>query len=79
MSVKMKFSSKVYHARINHGLKQHEVAEAVSISNRWLQRIEKGEVLPGSITMLRLIIFLELDVEDLRQEVGLLVPVPHVR
>ena len=79
MSIKMKFSSKVYHARVERGLKQHEVAEAVSISNRWLQKIEKGEVMPGSVTMLRLIIFLELDIKDLRKEVGLIVPVPHVR
>lgn len=75
MSINTTFSSKVYHARTDHGFTQQQVAEAVSISVRWFQKIEKGTVLPGSLVMLRLIIFLELDVEDFRKEVGLLVPV----
>ena len=74
MSVKYKFSSKLFHARTKHGLTQQKVAESVSISERWYQRIEKGEYLPGSLVMLRLILLLDIDIEDLREEVGLIVP-----
>lgn len=73
-----KFSSTVYHARINLGYTQKEVAEAISVTVRWYQRVEKGEKFPGSISLLRLILFLHINIEDLREEVGLVVPVRTV-
>lgn len=45
------------------------------VSVRWYQRIEKGERIPSSIVLLRLILFLDIDVESLREEVDLCVPV----
>lgn len=75
MPINCKFSTEVYHARDELGYTQRQVAEAVSISVRWYQRVEKGEMLPGSVVMLRLILFLHLDVERFREEVGLLVPI----
>lgn len=74
MPINSKFSTEVYHARDSFGYTQREVAEAVSVSVRWYQRVEKGEKLPGSVVMLRLILLFHLDVEKFREEVGLLVP-----
>ena len=48
MNLKLKFSKAIYHARIELGYTQEEVAEAVSISKRWYQKIESGEKLPGA-------------------------------
>lgn len=74
-----KFSTELYHARGEKGYTQREVAEAVSISVRWYQRVEKGERLPSSLVMLRLIIFLDLNIENFKEEVGIVVPVLHNR
>lgn len=74
MSINYKFSSKLFHARTKHGLTQQKVAESVSISERWYQRLEKGENLPSALVMLRLILLLNIDIEDLREEVGLIAP-----
>ena len=76
MPFNSKFSAEVYHARDAKGFTQKQVAEAVSISVRWYQRVEKGEKLPSALTMLRLILFLELNVEEFREEAGLLVSLP---
>ena len=75
MPIYYKFSTAVYHARDEKGYTQSQVAEAVSISVRWYQRLERGESLPSAIVMLRLILFLELDVEKFREEVGIIVPI----
>lgn len=71
MPIRSKFSSAVYHARMERGYTQWQVAEAISVTVRWYQRVEKGEKLPGTIAMLRLILLLDIDVEQLREEVGL--------
>ena len=73
-----KFSSIVYHSRINLGYTQKEVAEAISVTVRWYQRVEKGEKFPGGIALLRLLLFLNIDIEELREEVGLVVPIRTV-
>ena len=75
MKVLSKFSAELYHARYEKGYTQREVAEAVSISVRWYQRVEKGERLPSSLVMMRLIIFLNLDIKKLEEEVGIIVPI----
>ena len=79
MHVHFKFSGKLLEARLAQGYTQREVADAVSVTVRWYQRVEKGEKFPGSLVLLRLILFLHLDVEDFRGEVGLIDPIPTVR
>lgn len=68
MSVNFKFSSCLYHKRIERGYTQDQVAEAVKISSRWYQKIEKGETLPGTIIFLRLIKLFDIDVDDFLSE-----------
>lgn len=46
MPINSKLSSLIYHARIKHGYTQKQVADAVSVSVRWYQRIEKGRKNP---------------------------------
>ena len=75
MSLKSAFSTQILHARSERRLTQAQVAEAVCIFVRWYQKIEKGIALPNSEILLRLILFLQLDVEVFREEVGLRVPV----
>ena len=75
MSLKSAFSTQILHARSERRLTQAQVAEAVCISVRWYQKIEKGIALPNSEILLQLILFLQLDVEVFREEVGLRVPV----
>lgn len=70
-----KFANMILDARLDKGLTQNEVAEAISVSTRWYQMLESGDKLPGSLTLLRLIFFLELDITELGKEVGLVVPV----
>ena len=77
--MKEKFSSVVFHARRNLGFKQSEVAEAVSISIRWYQKIESGKCFPGSFTLIRIVLFLHIDMEEFREEAGLVVPVRSIR
>lgn len=79
MSIKIEFSKKVYYARKRMGLSQDQLAEAVSASKRWIQKIEKGSVLPGGLIMIRLIIFLDLDIKDMEDIAGVVKPVPFVR
>lgn len=58
-------------ARKQKHLTQEEVAEAVSISVRWYQKLEQGLFLPSAKVMLRLIFLLDLDIEPLRAECDL--------
>lgn len=71
MSLKLDFGHAVYQARTNFGWTQEEVAEAICISVRWYQKIEKGEYLPGATVMLRLIILLEIDTAQFNEKVGI--------
>lgn len=79
MSLSFKFANLILNARLDAGLTQSEVAQAVSVSTRWIQRIEAGEKLPGTLTMLRLILFFDLDIEELRKEIGLIEPISDNR
>lgn len=72
MSLKSLFALEASRARTKLGLTQQQVAEAISISVRWYQCIEAGSFLPGSTVMLRLILLLQLDVEEFREEAGIL-------
>lgn len=71
MPLYSKFASSLYHSRTDLGFTQNEVAQAVSISLRWYQRIEKGERLPGSAVLIRLVLLLHIDLEHCREEVTL--------
>lgn len=75
MPIRSKFSSQVYHGRIAQGMTQSQVAERLSVSVRWYQRVEKGEKLPGTIVALRLMQLFHFSADDLGEEVGLIVPV----
>lgn len=78
MSLKNGFAKKVYYGRTEKKYTQDQLAEIVSVSTRWIQEIEGG-VIPGGLTTLKLIIALDLDVTDLREEVDLHVPVSNIR
>ena len=78
MSINHKFSKSVYLARTSLGYTQEQLAEAVSVSVRWIQKIENEARMPGSVTMLRIILFLNLDIEKFREEVGIFEPISPV-
>lgn len=67
--LKFKFASLILNARLDSGLTQSQVAEAVGISVRWLQRAESGQRLPGSLILLRLIKFFNIDISEINEEV----------
>ena len=79
MKLKSQFSSSLLKARTELGYTQSEVAEAVSVSTRWYQKIESGERLPGTVTAITLMVFLNIEVKDLREAVNFVVPVRHVQ
>ena len=75
----LKFATAAFKARTGLGYTQREVAEAISISVRWYQKLESGQKLPGSVTLVRLVLFLHIDMEEFREEAGLIVPVHSVQ
>lgn len=75
MELQMKFARSLYHSRTSLGYTQNAVAHAVSISVRWYQRIEKGERLPSATVLIRLVLLLGIDLEDCREEAGLIDPI----
>lgn len=79
MTFETAFAKAILKARKEQGYTQSEVAEAVSVTVRWYQKLESGRRLPGTLTALRLILFLQLDVEELREAVGLVVPISSGR
>lgn len=78
MKIASKFASLLFEARTSFGYTQDHVAEGVSISVRWYQKIESGRNLPGSLILIRLVLFLDIDMEKLREEAGLIVPLHSV-
>lgn len=78
VTLKLTFSGAVLQKRKALGLTQEDVADAVSISVRWFQLIEKGVRLPSFIVALRLIALLDLDVTTFLKVVNIRVPV-HTR
>lgn len=79
MKIASKFASLLLKARTYFGYTQEHVAESVSISVRWYQKIESGSKFPSAIVLIRLVLFLKIDIEDLREEAGLSVPLHSVR
>ncbi len=68
MSLSTSFGRLLREARREKHLTQENVAEAVFISVRWYQKLERGAFLPSAKVMLRLILLLDLDIEPLRAE-----------
>ena len=66
MSIIFRFAGAIYHARHDRGLTQEEAAEALNISTRWYQKIERGQVLPGTKLALRIIAFFEIEGSKLK-------------
>ena len=77
MKMAYKFASVLLKARTELGYTQGEVVEAVSVSIRWYQKIESGRRFPGSVVLVRLVLFLNIDLEELRDVAGLVVPVRY--
>lgn len=66
MNMKLRLSQLLQRSRMEQGYTQREVAEAVSVSVRWYQKMEAGSKMPSSVTLIRLVLFLSIDMEDLR-------------
>ena len=66
MSLKKRLSHDIFHARTE--LTQQQAADAVFISLREYQKIEKGDILPGTEIFLRLVYFFDLDIKDYLEE-----------
>lgn len=73
------FPRVIQEARKEKHYTQSEVAEAISVTVRWYQKLESGRKLPGALTALRLILFLGIDVEVFREEAELVIPVRSSR
>ena len=61
MTEEFELSSKIYHARKQKGLTQEQLADAMGISSRWLQRIESGRQWPSGRLLYRLVRYLDID------------------
>lgn len=69
MSFKMHFGHDIYHLRTDSlKLTQQQVADAIPISLREYQKIEKGELSPGSEIFLRLVFFFNIDIQKYRED-----------
>lgn len=69
MSFKIHFGHDIYHLRTDSlKLTQQQVADAIPISLREYQKIEKGELSPGSEIFLRLVFFFDIDIQKYRED-----------
>lgn len=66
--LKLIFSKHVLENRLRLNMTQQEVADATSVTLRWIQRIESGAKLPGFFLAIQLILLLEIDVNTLLRE-----------
>ena len=64
------FSQELYTARIRRNYTQAQVAESVSISLRWYQRLEKGVGDPTFPVAMALVALLGIDVQVLLKAVS---------
>ena len=74
-----KFAHALKVKRKERGWSQSDVAEAISVSVRWYQNIESGKALPGGAVMLRLLILLDLDIYDFKDEAAINFEAPIFR
>lgn len=68
MSFKMHFGHDIYHLRTDSLKLTQQVADAIPISLREYQKIEKGELSPGSEIFLRLVFFFDIDIQKYRDD-----------
>lgn len=68
MTMKFRFSSEMFHARLRRKLTQEQAAELLDISVRWYQMLEKGEYLPSSQLLLRILAEFEIDGKRLKED-----------
>lgn len=68
MSLKQRFASAVYHARLERKLTQAQAAEELDISLRWYQRIEYGHHWPSAKLALKIMAHFEIDGKILKAE-----------
>jgi len=71
----LRFSGDMVKARTRKHLSQQEIAEAIGVSVRQYQRIEKGLCQPKAEVFLRLVLTLDLNIEDYREVVFSYVPI----
>ena len=69
MTLRYRFASAVYHARIDKGATQEKVAEDLNISTRWYQHIEKGDHLPSAMLMLKIFAYFEIKGSSLNEDI----------
>lgn len=67
MTIKYYFSLELLHARERRRLTQEQASELFDISKRWYQMIEKGEYLPSSELLLRMVAEFEIDGKRLKE------------
>ena len=68
-SISHAFASELLLARKRKGYTQEKLASLLNVTTRWYQKIEKGESEPNLATTIRLLVYLEIDVQILRKEV----------
>lgn len=64
------FAHELYAARLTHGYSQAKAAEKANISTRWYQVLEKGARLPGLEVGLRLMLALNIPLEQFAPALG---------
>lgn len=64
MNFESSFSSKLLQARKEQGLTQQQTAEALHISLRWYQKIEKGESVPSFRLSCNIVKLFDIDLAD---------------
>ena len=59
--VRKGFSARVFYNRTRLDMTQQQLADGVSTSLRWIQKIESGAKLPSFFLAIRLMVVLEID------------------
>ena len=75
--LKIVFTAYVLRSRKQFKLTQQELAENVSTSLHWIQKVESGAKLPGFFLAVRLIIFLDIDANALISDLSAGYPIPN--
>nr|WP_325211878.1 helix-turn-helix transcriptional regulator [uncultured Oscillibacter sp.] len=65
------FGQLIHDARKSQNMTQEKLAECMTCSLRWINRVERGESNLNWMDMIRLLIILDLPPEKVAEEVGL--------
>ncbi len=74
MSYLTHFSRVIHKARTEAGYTQQEVADGVSISLRWYQCIEEKARKPSAEVMMKILVFLKIDISVFEEDFKLVYP-----